>query len=121
MRLAIALPVPGVLIHPGLLRPGLVLAVGRITVQPLSLPTPATLALTARLRAQALVRTLRARLERHVARNASLAGHRRLSRHKTVFHDVSHAPGFKHYSKRKLEGQVRSQVRDWCGYRTGQR
>ncbi|MFT4103683.1 MAG: hypothetical protein QM674_22170 [Burkholderiaceae bacterium] len=39
----------------------------------------------------------------------------------TVFNDVSHAPGFKHYSKRKLEGQVRSQVRDWCGYRTGQR
>lgn len=29
----------------------------------------------------------------------------------TVFHDVSHAPGFKHYSQRKLEDQVHSQVR----------
>ena len=28
----------------------------------------------------------------------------------TVFHDVSHAPGFKHYDKRKLERQVYSQL-----------
>lgn len=29
----------------------------------------------------------------------------------SVFHDVSHAPGFKHYDKRKLEGQVHSEVK----------
>jgi len=29
----------------------------------------------------------------------------------TVFHDVSHAPGFKHYDKRKLQGQLHSQIR----------
>lgn len=29
----------------------------------------------------------------------------------SVFHDVSHAPGFKHYDKRKLEGQLHSEVK----------
>jgi len=29
----------------------------------------------------------------------------------SVFHDVSHAPGFKHYDKRKLEGQLHSTVK----------
>ena len=29
----------------------------------------------------------------------------------SVFHDVSHAPGFKNYDKRKLEGQLHSQVK----------
>jgi hypothetical protein len=29
----------------------------------------------------------------------------------SVFHDVSHAPGFKHYDKRKLEGQLHSGVK----------
>jgi hypothetical protein len=29
----------------------------------------------------------------------------------SVFHDVSHAPGFKHYNKRKLEGQLHSEVK----------
>lgn len=28
----------------------------------------------------------------------------------SAFHDVSHAPGFKHYEKRKLEGQLHSEV-----------
>ncbi|MEO3714113.1 RES family NAD+ phosphorylase [Roseateles flavus] len=28
----------------------------------------------------------------------------------SVFHDVSHAPGFKHYDKRKLEGQMHSEL-----------
>jgi hypothetical protein len=29
----------------------------------------------------------------------------------TAFHDVSHVPGFKHYNKRKLEGQVHSELK----------
>ena len=29
----------------------------------------------------------------------------------SVLHDVSHAPGFKHYDKRKLEGQLHSEVK----------
>jgi hypothetical protein len=29
----------------------------------------------------------------------------------TVFHDVSHAPGFKHYAKEKLLGQIHSKIR----------
>jgi len=29
----------------------------------------------------------------------------------SVFHDVSHAPGFKHYDKRKLKGQLHSEVK----------
>lgn len=29
----------------------------------------------------------------------------------SVFHDVSHAPGFKHYDERKLEGQVLSELK----------
>lgn len=29
----------------------------------------------------------------------------------TAFHDVSHAPGFKHYDRRKLEGLVHSQLK----------
>lgn len=29
----------------------------------------------------------------------------------SVFHDVSHASGFKHYDKRKLEGQLHSEVK----------
>lgn len=29
----------------------------------------------------------------------------------SVFHDVSHAPGFKHYDKRKLEGQLHSEIK----------
>lgn len=29
----------------------------------------------------------------------------------SVFHDVSHAPGFKHFDKRKLEGQLHSGVK----------
>ena len=29
----------------------------------------------------------------------------------SVFHDVSHAPGFKHYDQRELEGQLHSEVK----------
>jgi hypothetical protein len=29
----------------------------------------------------------------------------------TVFHDVSHAPGYKHYAKEKLQGQIHSEIR----------
>jgi hypothetical protein len=35
----------------------------------------------------------------------------------SVFHDVAHAPGFKHYDRRKLEGQVLSEVRVRHGLR----